>query len=72
MRSLPLVLVLFWFYFLVPYIGMVIGASRPISVGPFTSALVTFVMFEAAYFARSCAPAYSRSPRVSVPRTRSA
>src|SRR6266545_6141111 len=31
MRSLPLVLVIFWFYFLVPYIGQwVTGASRPI------------------------------------------
>ena len=51
MRSLPLVLVIFWFYFLVPYIGQwVTGASRPIRVGAFTSALVTFILFEAAYF----------------------
>src|SRR5215218_5755900 len=34
MRSLPLVLVIFWFYFLVPYIGQwLTGASRPIRVG---------------------------------------
>jgi glutamate/aspartate transport system permease protein len=51
MRSLPLVLVIFWFYFLVPYIGAwVIGAERPIAVGALTSALVTFTLFEAAYF----------------------
>ena len=51
MRSLPLVLVIFWFYFLVPYIGQwVTGASRPIRVGAFASTLVTFIMFEAAYF----------------------
>lgn len=51
MRSLPLVLVIFWFYFLVPYIAQwVIGASRPVGVGAFTSSLVTFIMFEAAYF----------------------
>ena len=50
-RSLPLVLVIFWFYFLLPYIGQwVTGASRPMTVGAFTSALVTFSMFEAAYF----------------------
>jgi glutamate/aspartate transport system permease protein len=50
-RSLPLVLVIFWFYFLVPYIGQwLTGASRPIRVGSFTSSLVTFIMFEAAYF----------------------
>lgn len=51
MRSLPLVLVIFWFYFLVPYIGQwLIGAARPIHVGAFASSLITFIMFEAAYF----------------------
>src|SRR5271156_5348263 len=51
-RSLPLVLVIFWFYFLVPYIGQwLTGASRPIHVGAFTSSLITFILFEAAYFA---------------------
>src|ERR1700759_108356 len=50
-RSLPLVLGIFWFYFLVPYIGQwLTGASRPVRVGAFTSSLVTFIMFEAAYF----------------------
>ena len=52
MRSVPLVLVIFWFYFLVPYIGQwVTGAARPIQVGAFMSSLVTFTLFEAAYFA---------------------
>src|SRR5262249_35197485 len=38
MRSLPLVLVIFWFYFLVPYIGQwLTGAPRPIKVGAFAS-----------------------------------
>ncbi|NUS19559.1 MAG: ABC transporter permease subunit, partial [Mesorhizobium sp.] len=47
MRSLPLVLVIFWFYFLVPYIGQwLTGASRPISVGAFASSLITVSMFE--------------------------
>src|SRR6186713_2575641 len=51
MRSIPLVLVIFWFYFLVPYIGAwVTGATRPVQVGAFYSALVTFTMFEAAYY----------------------
>jgi glutamate/aspartate transport system permease protein len=51
MRSIPLVLVIFWFFFLVPYIGAwVIGANEPIRVGAFWSAVVTFTMFEAAYY----------------------
>ncbi len=52
MRSLPLVLVIFWFYFLVPYIGAwMTGSPNPIQVGAFTSALITFTLFEGAYFA---------------------
>jgi glutamate/aspartate transport system permease protein len=51
MRSIPLVLVIFWFFFLVPYIGAwITGAQRPIQVGAFYSALITFTMFEAAYY----------------------
>lgn len=51
MRSLPLLLVIFWFYFLVPILaGWATGASRPIKVGGFASALITFTLFEAAYF----------------------
>ena len=51
MRSIPLVLVIFWFYFLVPYIGAwIIGAKQPVSVGAFWSCVITFMMFEAAYY----------------------
>ena len=50
-RSIPLVLVIFWFYFLVPYIGAwVIGAKEPVKVGAFSSCLITFIMFEACYY----------------------
>ncbi|MCH2263186.1 MAG: amino acid ABC transporter permease [Candidatus Thioglobus autotrophicus] len=42
-RSLPLILVIFWFFFLVPLI-----VGRP--VGAFTSVLVAFILFEAAYY----------------------
>ncbi len=51
-RSLPLVLIIFWFYFLVPWIaGWLIGAPSPVPVGAFLSAFITFTLFEAAYFA---------------------
>ena len=51
MRSIPLVLVIFWFFFLVPYIGAwVLREAQPIKVGAFYSALITFTMFEAAYY----------------------
>jgi len=51
MRSVPLVLVIFWFFFLVPYIAAAaIGAKNPVPVGAWMSALITFTMFEAAYY----------------------
>jgi glutamate/aspartate transport system permease protein len=74
MRSVPLLLVIFWFYFLVPYIGgylfhqlyllnpdgigkllveafgYQVQAGRPIQVGAFASSLITFTIFEAAYY----------------------
>ncbi|MEM0907485.1 MAG: ABC transporter permease subunit [Pseudomonadota bacterium] len=43
-RSLPLILVIFWFYFLVP-----LALGRP--VGGFYSVLIAFTLFEAAYYA---------------------
>ncbi len=50
-RAVPLVLVIFWFYFLVPYIAAwLIGASEPVKVGTFLSALITFTLFQAAYY----------------------
>src|SRR5580698_4562111 len=42
MRSVPFVLMIFWFYFLVPYIGQWLTfAAHPVKVGAFTSCLVT-------------------------------
>ena len=66
-RSMPLVLVIFWFYFLVPYIGQwLTGASRPIQVGAFLSALVTFTLFEAAYFCEIMRAGIQSIPRGQV------
>src|SRR5260370_34790477 len=51
MRSVPLVLMIFWFYFLVPYIGQwITGAPQPIQAGAFASSLVPFTLFEPASF----------------------
>jgi glutamate/aspartate transport system permease protein len=51
-RSLPLVLVIFWFYFIIPWVWQwITDAPRPVPVGAFLSALITFTMFEAAYYA---------------------
>ena len=67
MRSLPLVLVIFWFYFLVPYIGgWLVGADRPIAVGAFWSCVITFTMFEAAYYSEIMRAGIQSIPRGQV------
>jgi len=67
MRSVPLVLVIFWFYFLVPYIGAwIIGASQPVQVGAFLSSLITFMMFEAAYYCEIMRAGIQSIPRGQV------
>jgi glutamate/aspartate transport system permease protein len=49
-RSIPLLLVISWFYLVVPLVlNWILGGYNP--VGAFTSCLVAFVMFEAAYYA---------------------
>ncbi|KAB8062237.1 ABC transporter permease subunit [Janthinobacterium sp. SUN176] len=66
-RSIPLVLVIFWFYFLVPYIAAwVIGANEPVKVGAFSSALITFIMFEAAYYCEIMRSGIQSIPRGQV------
>jgi len=67
MRSIPLVLVIFWFFFLVPYIGAwILREERPIQVGAFYSALITFTMFEAAYYCEIMRAGIQSIPRGQV------
>ena len=66
-RSIPLVLVIFWFYFLVPYIGAwMVGASEPIQVGAFASSLITFILFEAAFYCEIMRAGIQSVPRGQV------
>ncbi|HCL86591.1 MAG TPA: amino acid ABC transporter permease [Comamonadaceae bacterium] len=59
MRSIPLVMVILWFFLLVP---MIIG--RPI--GAEISAIITFVAFEAAYFSEIMRAGIQSIPRGQV------
>ena len=59
MRSIPLVMVILWFFLLVP---MIIG--RPI--GAEVSAIITFVAFEAAYFSEIMRAGIQSIPRGQV------
>jgi glutamate/aspartate transport system permease protein len=67
MRSLPLVLVIFWFFFLVPYLyGALRGEGKPIAIGAWMSALITFTMFEAAYYCEIMRAGIQSIPRGQV------
>ncbi len=67
MRALPLVLVIFLFYFLMPYIGQwVLGTDRPIQVGALSSCIITFTLFEAAYFSEIMRAGIQSIPRGQV------
>jgi glutamate/aspartate transport system permease protein len=66
-RSVPLVLVIFWFYFLVPYLGAwIIGSDTPVRVGAFASSLITFILFEAAYYCEIMRAGIQSVPRGQV------
>ncbi len=43
LRNIPLILVIFWFYFVMP---VLVGRS----IDPFPSAVISFIIFEATYF----------------------
>ena len=59
MRSIPLVMVILWFYLLIPFlIGKPIGAE--------VSAIITFVAFEAAYFSEIMRAGIQSIPRGQV------
>ena len=67
MRSVPLVLVIFWFFFLVPYIyGALRGEGKPIAIGAWMSAVITFTMFEAAYYCEIMRAGIQSIPRGQV------
>ncbi|MDR0214491.1 MAG: amino acid ABC transporter permease [Comamonas sp.] len=59
MRSIPLVMVILWFFLLVP---MIIGEP----IGAETSAIITFVAFEAAYFSEIMRAGIQSIPRGQV------
>jgi glutamate/aspartate transport system permease protein len=59
MRSIPLVMVILWFYLLIPFlIGKPIGAEL--------SAVITFIAFEAAYFSEIMRAGIQSIPRGQV------
>ncbi|MDO8596991.1 MAG: ABC transporter permease subunit, partial [Sulfuricaulis sp.] len=67
LRSMPLILVIFWFYFLVPIaMKKISGDAYATGIGPFYSALIAFTMFEAAYYCEIIRAGIQSVPRGQV------
>jgi glutamate/aspartate transport system permease protein len=67
MRSIPLVLVIFWFFFLMPeLLQKISGAERPVQIGAERTAIITFIMFESAYFCEIMRAGIQSIPRGQV------
>ncbi len=67
MRSVPLLLVIFWFYFLMPIVlQTLMGSEWPIAIGADRSAYITFILFEAAYFCEIMRAGIQSIPRGQV------
>ena len=67
LRSTPLILVIFWFYFLVPLaLKKISGDAYAQGIGPFYSALIAFTMFEAAYYCEIIRAGIQSVPRGQV------
>jgi glutamate/aspartate transport system permease protein len=67
MRSIPLLLVIFWFYFLSPVLlQWISGGDRPPQIGADRSAYITFILFEGAYFCEIMRAGIQSIPRGQV------
>ena len=67
MRSVPLLLVIFWFYFLSPVLlKWILGMDRPPQIGADRSAYITFILFEGAYFCEIMRAGIQSIPRGQV------
>ena len=67
LRATPLILVIFWFYFLLPIaMKKLTGNPYATGLGPFYSALITFTLFEAAYYCEIIRAGIQSVPRGQV------
>lgn len=62
-RSIPFIMAIFWFYFLTPMVVGKITGQQGEAVGPFTSAVVAFIMVESAYYSEIIRAGIQSIPR---------
>ncbi|MBL0141158.1 MAG: amino acid ABC transporter permease [Betaproteobacteria bacterium] len=62
-RAIPFIMAIFWFYFLTPMIVAKFTGHQGEAVGPFTSAIVAFIMVESAYYSEIVRAGIQSIPR---------
>jgi glutamate/aspartate transport system permease protein len=62
-RAIPFIMAIFWFYFLTPMIVGKFTGQQGEAVGPFTSAIVAFIMVESAYYSEIIRAGIQSIPR---------
>ena len=62
-RSIPFIMAIFWFYFLTPVLMQKLTGQQGEAVGPFTSAIVAFIMVESAYYSEIIRAGIQSVPR---------
>ena len=62
-RSIPFIMAIFWFYFLTPELMRWLTGQQGEAVGPFTSAIVAFIMVESAYYSEIIRAGIQSVPR---------
>jgi len=62
-RAIPFIMAIFWFYFLTPMIVSKFTGQQGEAVGPFTSAVVAFIMVESAYYSEIVRAGIQSIPR---------
>ena len=62
-RAIPFIMAIFWFYFLTPMIVSKFTGHQGEAVGPFTSAIVAFIMVESAYYSEIVRAGIQSIPR---------
>ncbi len=62
-RSIPFIMAIFWFYFLTPEVVRWLTGKQGEAVGPFTSAVVAFIMVESAYYSEIIRAGIQSVPR---------
>jgi glutamate/aspartate transport system permease protein len=62
-RAIPFIMAIFWFYFLTPKLVAAVTGQQGEAIGPFMSAVIAFILVEAAYYSEIIRAGIQSVPR---------